>query len=108
MSLPQGRRDDFVVFPSGRQLHGLAAIEILEPEKDVWQFQIVQDAPAHLRVDVVAANACDRPALRERLQAKFSATMGEELAVDLAFRDTIERTPEGKHRTFRSRLNIQR
>ena len=55
-------------------------------------------SPARFRVLVVAAEACDRAATRDRLRGAFSAQLGAEVQVDVAFCDAIPRPPGGKPR----------
>jgi phenylacetate-CoA ligase len=95
-----GRRSDIITLPSGRIVHPLALAAIFTEDAAVWQFQVVQVGPSCFRVAVVAAQGSDRSALRERLMAGPAERFGEPVAIDIAFVDTIERTPGGKVRAF--------
>lgn len=104
MSFPQGRSDDCIVLPSGRRLHAQCAIECIELEEEIWQFQIVQDAPARLRAAVVAAPGCDRQAIQRRVQERAARVIGESVALEVHFVDSLDRTTGGKLRTVISLL----
>lgn len=103
LSLQLGRCDDFLVLPSGRRAHPHVVNNILRFEKDLWQYQVVQEAPSRFTLTVVPSEACDREALRERVVAGFRQEFGPEATVAVTFAATIPRGPSGKVRAVVSR-----
>ena len=93
-----GRSDEWIDLPSGRTVHPMTVRRIFTHEHEIWQYQVIQEAPARFRALIVAATACDHVATRERLGAAFRAQFGAEVQVDVAFCDAIPRPPGGKPR----------
>jgi len=67
-------------------------------ERDVWQYQIVQESPSSLRVAVVAAGGADLAALSARIEGALTKVVGAETALTVDFVDELERTAHGKVR----------
>lgn len=103
LTMPVGREDDWVVLPSGREMHPQAVRTLFTDEKDVWRYRVVQEPGSRFSVEVVAAPAIDRRAVARRLERKFAERFGPEVAVDVEFVDAIETTPGGKTRVFTRR-----
>jgi hypothetical protein len=79
-------------------VHPVTARTIFTTEPEVRQYQIVQDTPAHFTVKLIAARTAEKAALRERVLGKFAERFGADVAVALAFVDSIDRTAGGKTR----------
>ena len=96
LSFPQGRTADVFELPSGRLVQPGAVRKAFETESDVWQFQVVQEAPARIHASLVVAPACERGPLQERIAAKLAAAFRGEPAIAMSFVDAIERSAGGK------------
>jgi phenylacetate-CoA ligase len=100
LSFLQGRKDDLIELPSGELIHPLSLkLIFLVNEPEIWEYQILQTTPRHLRVAIVAAETCDRPQMKQRIAAKMTRVLGSEVKVDISFVDSIDRTVGGKFRT---------
>jgi phenylacetate-CoA ligase len=98
LSLPAGRTDDVVELDSGALLHPQAVRDLFTEERELWQYQVVQEGPRQFRVDLVAARGCDRAATSARIVERFGQRFGGGLAVRVRFVDDVGRTAEGKVR----------
>jgi phenylacetate-CoA ligase len=98
MSFPVGRKDDWVRLPNGGVVHGHIMNSIMRGETAVYQFQIVQLAPAHFRVSLIVRADADRADLETRLISKFKKTLGESIKAEVYFVASIPRTAAGKVR----------
>jgi len=104
MAFPPGRTDDVLTLPSGRCLHPIAIRFILDLEKEVLQYQVVQHEPAKLTVSIVPAPGADRVRLEKRVLEKFKKTLEEAVSVKVAYVDTVKPAPGGKYRIVVSEL----
>ncbi len=107
MTSPQGRSDDRIVLPSGRTVLPYILyylIDEVDPDKHIWQWQVVQETPGHFSVALVVDKACDHEVLRERVRRQLGAKLGESVTADVSFVDSIERTAGAKHRTVSSKV----
>jgi len=102
LSALDGRRDDVIELPSGRIVHPQALRGVLTGEERVWQYQIVQQTPAHFTVAIMADPA-DRSALRDRVAAGLAARLVDPVTIEVTFVDAIARTAGGKVRPIVSR-----
>jgi phenylacetate-CoA ligase len=98
-----GRSDDIIALPSGRVVHPQVLRTVFTNEARVWQYQVVQEAPDRFRVAVVAAPGADRDELRARIAAGLTERVVDPVMIEVAFVDSIERTPGGKVRPIVSR-----
>jgi phenylacetate-CoA ligase len=98
LSFLEGRTDDWITLPDGRLLHPQAIRIIFTAEQSVWQYQVVQQAPAQFSVAVIAADDCDRTQLQARLVAQFRNTFGEDSHITVSFVSDLPRTARGKVR----------
>ena len=100
LSFPEGRDDEYLHLPGGRVMHPQSVRTVLVEEDEVWQFQVVQDAPASLRIALVAAPSCDRQRMRARVGEQLARLLGPETAIEIAFVPSIDRAATGgKFRT---------
>jgi phenylacetate-CoA ligase len=92
----EGRRTDFLVTPSGKLMHALAAIYVLREVPGLREFQVVQERLDHVRVRVVPAgdlSAAARAAIVQGLGGLFEG--GARIEVETA--STLA-SASGKHR----------
>lgn len=99
----EGRRTDFLVTPSGRVIHALAAIYILRDQAAVQEFHVVQEAVDHLLVQIVTTRALTSDE-EVKMRQQFRQLMGSEVSLDLQDVPTITRTRSGKFRYVESRV----
>jgi len=95
LSFPEGRNDEYLTLASGRVMHPQSVRTILVSEEGVWQFQVVQETTAYLRVAIVAAASADCQRMRERLTTKFASMFGPEVTVEISFVNSIDRIATG-------------
>jgi hypothetical protein len=69
----------------------------------VWEYQVEQRAAGDFRIALLAAPACDRQAVRERVVAKLSGLLGGVVRIDVEFVAAIDRTLGGKSAPVLSR-----
>ncbi len=100
LSALAGRSDDVIALPSGRVVPPQAVRAVFISEEQVWQYQLVQQAPTRFTVALVAAGEADRPRLRERVAAALAERLGDPVTIDVRFVDAIERTAGGKVRSI--------
>ncbi|HEX2189570.1 MAG TPA: hypothetical protein VHG51_11760 [Longimicrobiaceae bacterium] len=94
----EGRRDDVLVTPEGRRVGRLDPI--FKAVGSIFEAQIVQDAPDHVRVNVVGGmTEPEEAALRNELGNR----LGPSMRVSFVRVDAIPRTARGK---FRSVVNL--
>jgi phenylacetate-CoA ligase len=102
LSPPPGRTDDVIELPSGALLHPQILRILFTEERDIWQYQVVQQSPTRFLVDVVAAGSCDRPATGARIARKFAERFGADVLAGVRFVDEVTRTAQGKARVVLS------
>jgi phenylacetate-CoA ligase len=102
MSYPLGRRDDRIRLPSGRVVHPQELAAIFRFEPHVWQYQVVQEAPADLQALIVPAPASDLEGIRERILTRLRQTVKESMNLNVRFVEFIPPTPGGKRRAVLS------
>lgn len=100
ISRPEGRTDDWIALPSGEVLHPQAVRTLFTDETRVWEYRVVQEAPARFRVQAVVDPRAEREELRRRLTGKFAARLGGATEVAIEFVDALAPTPGGKARPF--------
>lgn len=95
LSFLRGRGRDFLQRPSGELVHpDVTATVVSRPE--VWQYQVAQHARDHLSVKLVVAGDADRETTRAAIASGLAHVFGADTRVEIAFVDSIERTPGGK------------
>jgi len=102
LSPPPGRMDDMIELESGALLHPQGIRDLFTDERELWQYQVIQETPTRLRVDVVAAQECDRSATTVRLARKFAERFGARMTTEIRFVDRVSRTAQGKARAVLS------
>jgi phenylacetate-CoA ligase len=103
LSSVEGRSDDWLEVPSGHLVHPQAVVKIFKNVQGLWQWQVVQETPTCFCVHLVTAEACDRQAARQEIEAEFVRVFGEGTTVDIRFVNTVQRTAGGKVRSVVSR-----
>jgi phenylacetate-CoA ligase len=99
---PPGRTDDLIALPSGTVIHPQAIRDLFNDEREIWQYQVIQEAPGRFRIDLVTPRAVDRPATQARVSGKFAARFGTCVTANVRFVDDVSRTAQGKVRAVLS------
>lgn len=92
----EGRMDDVLVTPEGHLVGRLDPI--FKAVSSLYETRIVQDAPDHVRVEMVVLGEFTDEMERE-LTAQLRARLGPRMRIDLVRVPSIERTARGKLRT---------
>lgn len=92
-----GRSDDWIEL-AGQRVHPQAVRTLFTDEQTIWQYQVVQRAPTHFSVAIVAMDTCDRPQTSARIARKFAERFGPEVRTDITFVAELPRTAGGKLR----------
>ncbi|MEP6996591.1 MAG: hypothetical protein ABI900_03030 [Betaproteobacteria bacterium] len=96
LSYPDGRSDDLIELESGRIVHPQAIRGVFNEERLIWEYQVEQLTDTHFRVGLLAAPACDRQEVRQRVGDKLASVLGGGARADIEFVDAIDRTLGGK------------
>jgi phenylacetate-coenzyme A ligase PaaK-like adenylate-forming protein len=96
LSLFGRRLGDWLESASGDPVHPKAVHKLLQDERDIWRFQLVERSRGDLLVSVVPKEPCDREAVRERLARGFGERLGQGTKIEVAFVDSLPRTHGGK------------
>lgn len=99
----EGRRTDFLIAPNGRILHALSVIYVLREVDAVKEFQVIQEAVNHVRVDVVVEPAFS-DGNRATIERRIRALMGGDVGVTVQVTERIQRAPSGKFRYVISKV----
>jgi phenylacetate-CoA ligase len=100
LSFLEGRGRDFLEFPSGKSVQPDVTASLFALP-GIWQYQVTQDAPDHLTVRLIVAEGTNLEATRAALAVELTRVFGEEVGVEIAFVDALERTPGGKIKPIR-------
>ena len=95
LSYPEGRTDDLIELASGRIVHPQAIRTLFNEERTIWEYQVEQLTDAHFRVALLAAPACDRDAVGQRVVDSLAGAVGSDARIDVEFVDAIDRTVGG-------------
>ena len=98
IGFPEGRVEDWLVVPSGERVYTQRLRASLTDEREVWQYQLVQERPSSLCVSLVVAERADRAVLANRVGRAIGDVVGPGVAVSVRFVRELERTPAGKVR----------
>lgn len=102
LSVLHGRNDDWIQLASGKIVHPQAIRVLFTNESSIWQYRVVQQAPDHFQVAIVSAEQANPEEMARRITARFIRQLGSDITVDVAFVESIERTPGGKLRPILS------
>ena len=94
-----GRIEDYVVTPDGRQVGRLD--HIFKEQLDVAEAQVLQEDTSALEIRVVRRPSFSEASERS-LRKEFRARLGEEIALEFRYVDSIPREPNGKLRAVKS------
>jgi phenylacetate-CoA ligase len=103
LSLPQGRSDDFIELPGGGILHPQRVRLIFAADDNIWQYQVLQEEASAFVVKMVVSPRGDRAGITRKITRGFAEALGQEVRLDLAFVEEIERTASGKLRAIITR-----
>ena len=100
LSFLEGRAPgDWLLNRSGQRLHPSSVTDVMEVDRDIFRYQVRQEALTRLAIDVVARPQSDLAALRSRVKRGFASLFDPGVAVDVNFVDDLPRTARGKVRT---------
>ncbi|MFB6264786.1 MAG: phenylacetate--CoA ligase family protein [Bradymonadaceae bacterium] len=99
----EGRREDYVVVPSGARIGRLD--HIFKDFSEVRAAQIYQPDRSRVVLRVVPGDGYADPETRERLVAEARDYLGDEIDIEVQHREEIERTDSGKLRFVVSELD---
>ncbi len=101
----EGRADDFVILPDGRNLHSLVLTQRLQPLPGVAQIQLCQEELRRFTLSAVCTGSADWSQLRGQLEMKLRAVLGNDISLDLRRVDVIPPEAGGKVRAVISRYH---
>ncbi len=93
----EGRTTDMFRLPGGTIVHGEFFTHLFYGAKGVKRFQVVQDAPGHMDVNIVKGDDFDDAVLR-KFRCEVREFLEPGVGVDFHFVPEIETGPTGKHR----------
>jgi phenylacetate-CoA ligase len=96
-----GRVEDYVRTPDGRIVGRLD--HVFKEQLDIAEAQVIQESPESLKVLIVQRRTYDVTSENELLK-QFRMRLGEEIAIDLDYVDSIAREANGKLRAVKSSL----
>ena len=101
----EGRADDFVILPDGRNLHSLVLTQRLQPLPGVVQIQLCQEELRRFELSAVCTGSADWSQLRGQLDMKLRAVLGNDISLNLRRVDVIPPEAGGKVRAIISRYH---
>jgi phenylacetate-CoA ligase len=99
LTQPLGRLDDWLSI-GGRRVHSQAVRTIFTSEREILQYQVVQQEPWRLVVSVVTRTEVDEPTTSQRIVHGFRERFGDEVRVEVAYVADLPRTSRGKVRAI--------
>ncbi|OGW37697.1 MAG: hypothetical protein A2Y97_05585 [Nitrospirae bacterium RBG_13_39_12] len=99
LSFIEGRTDDLIELQSGKIIHPQAVYDIFTEEEQIYQYQVIQKTVTDFSVAIVASKSSDNRLTTKRILNKFHQTFGQNVKVDIAFVESIDRTVTGKIRS---------
>jgi phenylacetate-CoA ligase len=93
-----GRTSEWLRTAAGESVHPQTFRSILRKVPGVLRYQLQQERPGHVRILVVAAPGADADHVRVSVEGE-SAELADQLAVEVAFTDSLPRTEAGKVRS---------
>jgi phenylacetate-CoA ligase len=98
MEMGMCRQNDLIRTPGGKRIHPSYFNRLLAGRPEVGQFQIIQEVPERLTLNVVTDSASFAPAVLAALQEAIRRDLDERMVLELNTVAEIERTASGKHR----------
>jgi phenylacetate-CoA ligase len=100
----EGRRDDFIKLPSGKEISPRALVPLIERYKDILEFRIVQKARDVLHVHVVGSAAVSEDIITKMRKGLFEI-IDENVSISIEVVQELPRTERGKLRAVISEIN---
>jgi len=97
MEMGMCRQNDLIRTPSGKRIHPSYFNRLLGGLPEVGQFQIIQDAPERLVMNIVSP-APHSSELQVRLQEAIRHDLDARMTLELNYVTEVPRTASGKHR----------
>jgi phenylacetate-CoA ligase len=91
----EGRAEGHIITPDGRRIGFMGALFL--HTRDIKEAQLVQHALDHLVVNIVRDDGYE-PSTAESLVKHLHAFLGNEIKIDVEYKDVIPREPSGKFR----------
>lgn len=101
----QGRTTDFVIARDGTVLHGLALIYVLRDLSGVKEFKIVQESLERTEIQIVREEGY-RQDSEISIREVFKKRLGEDVQIDIKYRNEIEKEKSGKFRYVVSKVGL--
>lgn len=98
IGFPEGRVEDWLMLPSGERVYTQRLRAVFTDEREIWQYQLVQERSSSVRVALVVAERADRAVLAGRVGRAIEGVLGPGVALSIDFVRELERTPAGKVR----------
>jgi len=98
MEMGMCRQNDLILTPGGRRIHPSYFNRLLTGLSGIEQFQVIQQVPERLVLNVVTAPETLAPALQTSLQEAIRRDLDARITLELNSVAAIERTASGKHR----------
>ena len=98
IGFPEGRVEDWLERPSGGRVYTQRLRAVFTDEREIWQYQLVQERSSSLRVALVVAERADRTVLASRVGRAIADVLGPGVELSIDFVRELERTPMGKVR----------
>lgn len=99
----QGRTTDFVIAQDGTVLHGLALIYVLRDQPGVKEFKIVQQSLERTEIQIVREEGY-RHDSEMVIREVFRKRLGENVKINIEYRNEIEKEQSGKFRYVVSKV----
>ncbi|MGD0730952.1 MAG: hypothetical protein ABR956_06790 [Terracidiphilus sp.] len=92
-----GRSSDFIVSPSGNMIHGEYFTHVFYGQRNIRQFQFVQETPTSFKVRIVKDGELD-PNQLDHIRKEIEEVLGEGSKIQFEFPAHIPPAPSGKFR----------
>ena len=94
----QGRSDDWLELSSGQLVHPHVVLGVFKFDERIWQYQLVQESPVVVTVNIVAAPGLSQQRTTAHLTSALQRVLGRGVEVRIRYVETITRTAAGKVR----------
>ncbi len=93
-----GRTEDILVLPDGRFIHPRTIWQVFKEEREVLQYQLIQQEPELFELQIVTLDESAFPFLQQRVLLKLKDLLGVEAQVNIHWRPDIIQRPGQKFR----------
>ena len=103
-----GRTEDILPLADGRFIHPRTIWQVFKDEREVLQYQLVQEKPRLFVLQVVTLNEAAFSLLYQGIYRKLKDLLGEDAQIDIHWRPDIIQKPGQKFRVVVSRRNEEK